>query len=156
VGRIRESTLVSGPVTAFHGYVASTPNRTHYEEIAMKRSINAVRALRRGAVQTAWIAVAATGFACATASADGAVAGDDAPAVVVRYHAIDTDSESGALALYKRIEAAAGRVCGVAGERDLNRLRVARRCQEDAITRAVSSIPSPKLAALLVERRPFG
>jgi UrcA family protein len=122
----------------------------------MKRSMNAAGAIRRSAVQAAWLAVVATGFACATASADGAVAGHDASAVVVRYHDIDTDSEAGALALYKRIEAAAGRVCGVAGERDLHLLRAARRCQEDAVTRAVAAIPSPKLAALVVQRRPAG
>jgi len=123
----------------------------------MKKSTVVERTRTRVALRGALlIAAALTGLAAGpAAAATGSSIGSE-PARVVRYDDLNLDSEAGAKALYARLERAAEQVCPTAGVRDLNRLRALQVCQEEAIARAGAQIASPKLAAILEQRRPLG
>lgn len=73
---------------------------------------------------------------------------DDAPAIVVKYDALSLSTEPGIRALYRRLEAAAHRVCDVESSRDLTSTTVAKNCREAALDRAVRQINNPRLAEI--------
>jgi UrcA family protein len=84
-----------------------------------------------------------------TANAAGAVTPTDgAPSVVVRYDDLNLSSEQGALALYRRLSAAARRVCPRENSRDLGDFTRSRACRSEAVARAVRAVNSPQLVAL--------
>ena len=83
-----------------------------------------------------------------TASAHAEPASVTTSAITVRYSDLDLSSAQGTQVLYKRIVAAANRVCSEAGVRDLKRAAAADACAQQAIARAVEGVHSPRLVAL--------
>jgi UrcA family protein len=106
-------------------------------------------------IAVASLAGALVAFAATPAAADVRV-GDGSRSVVVRYHDLDTNTEVGAESLYRRVVAAARRVCPDTGVRDLNYRRQVDACRQEAISRAIDAVGSPKLAAVLQSRRRVG
>lgn len=91
------------------------------------------------------------------AMADPAVASDkQALQTAVRYSDLDLASSEGAATLYRRIVAAAQRVCPDSGVRDARSTQAIRECRAQAIQRAVDSVGSPQLAAIYIGRHPNG
>lgn len=74
----------------------------------------------------------------------------------VRYSDLDLASSEGATTLYRRIVAAAHRVCPDSGVRDARTAKAIRECREHAIQRAVDSVGNPQLAAVYTGRHPNG
>jgi UrcA family protein len=83
-----------------------------------------------------------------TMSAYAATPVDAAPSVVVRYGDLNLSTEAGNLALYRRIVAAARQVCPDSGPRDLQASAISRACRDAAIARAVTAVPSSRLAEI--------
>jgi UrcA family protein len=81
-------------------------------------------------------------------SAYAATPVDAAPSVVVRYGDLNLSTEAGNLALYRRIVAAARQVCPDSGPRDLQASAISRACRDAAIARAVTAVPSSRLAEI--------
>jgi UrcA family protein len=75
----------------------------------------------------------------------------DVPAVVVSYDPVTLTSTAGTQQLYRRIDAAAQRICDMDGNRELARRVRAEQCRRDAVTRAVRDINDPRLAKLLAD-----
>jgi UrcA family protein len=88
--------------------------------------------------------------------AQAATPAADVPTVVVSYNDLDVSTTDGAQTLYKRIAAAAHKVCPF--EDAIQPLRVAANsaCREAAIERAVSSVHSTQLATVWTERAKRG
>jgi UrcA family protein len=72
----------------------------------------------------------------------------DVPSIVVKYSDQNLATDDGALALYRRLTSAAKRVCPDASTKDLSRLAIAQRCQNEAVARAIRQIDNSRLAAL--------
>ena len=93
------------------------------------------------------------GASCLIATAGVATvraqAASDGPSVVVKYDAGTLASQSGTLALYRRIDRAARQVCGDGPTRDLAALARAQECRKESVARAVRSINDPRLAELM-------
>ena len=89
------------------------------------------------------------GFAGLAAGAAGASpASSDAPALAVRFSADMLATDSGARALYHRLEQAAERVCpGQPTETRIVPVAVVK-CREQAVTAAVNKIHNQRLAAV--------
>jgi UrcA family protein len=83
--------------------------------------------------------------------AQAAAPAADVPTVVVSYSDLDLSTTDGANALYKRISAAAHKVCPF--EDAIQPLQVAanKSCRSAAIARAVSTVNNAKLAAVWTE-----
>jgi UrcA family protein len=75
-----------------------------------------------------------------------------APQVVVRYADLNLDSDAGALALYRRIAVAARRVCPNDHPLELRHAQTVRTCRDQALTRAIAAVGSPRLAAIQADR----
>ena len=88
--------------------------------------------------------------------AAAAVPGEEVPTMVVAYGDLDLGTESGVRALYSRITFAASHVCPFQGAMDPARVTLFKSCRDAAITRAVSEIKSPQLAALRAEHAKRG
>ena len=116
---------------------------------------NIHRTSSRG-LRAALTAIAGCMVAAGAGSAGAATLPSDAPSVVVRYADLDITTQQGANALYRRIAAAAQRVCPDADIRDLDLSSQIRACQKQAIARAVQAISSPLLAALSAENAKRG
>jgi UrcA family protein len=89
------------------------------------------------------------GFAGLAAGAAGASpASSDVPALAVRFSADMLATDSGARALYHRLEQAAERVCP--GQPTETRIvpAVVVKCREQAVTAAVNKIHNQRLAAV--------
>jgi UrcA family protein len=88
--------------------------------------------------------------------AQAATPAADVPTVVVSYNDLDLSSTDGAQTLYKRISAAAHKVCPF--EDTVQPLRVAlnNACREAAIERAVTSVNNAQLATVWTERAKRG
>ena len=71
---------------------------------------------------------------------------DDSPSITVRYSDLDLTTAAGANALYHRIANAASEVCPDPRTRNLGILEARKRCQQDAIARAVQAVNNPQLA----------
>jgi UrcA family protein len=106
--------------------------------------------LGRTAVLAACVLSGSLGVANAT------VPGEDVPTVVVAYSDLDLGTENGAHTLYNRISAAASRVCPFQDAMDPERVAYFKSCRDAAITRAVSEIKSPQLAAVRAEHAKRG
>jgi len=72
----------------------------------------------------------------------------------VAYGDLNLQTEAGARTLYRRLQAAAAGVCGVAEHRDLGRWLDWRQCYQKALMDAVDGIGAPTLLA--VHRRSVG
>jgi UrcA family protein len=72
----------------------------------------------------------------------------DLPKQRVSYADLDISKPAGAKVLYRRIVAAANRVCGFDGSRDMASLRWVQGCTDHAIDNAVRDVDSPALSAL--------
>jgi UrcA family protein len=70
------------------------------------------------------------------------------PTQRVSYADLDISKPAGAKVLYGRIVAAANRVCGFDGSRDLATMRWVQACTSRAIDNAVRDVDSPALSAL--------
>lgn len=104
------------------------------------------------------LAIALGAAAMSAASARDAARQTPAPvrAVTVRYGDLDLSTERGAQALLARITKAAKSVCPQAVDRDLGAFLASRRCEREAIARAVRQVDSPRLAALVPARMRHG
>ena len=98
--------------------------------------------------------------AAATLSCGGPVlaqTSDTVPSVSVKYSDLDMGSRTGAQALLKRIETAAGAVCGGAPDiRQLSQLASFQTCRRSAVARAVVAVDSPMLTAFAHGGAPGG
>ena len=94
------------------------------------------------------LASSIVGFTATAAQADTVVISSDVPAVSVSYSDLNLATEQGAVALYKRIVTAARQVCPADVGPNLRLISQTRHCVNEAVARAVSDIPSPKLAEL--------
>ncbi|HEV7137650.1 MAG TPA: UrcA family protein [Steroidobacteraceae bacterium] len=79
----------------------------------------------------------------AAAQPDGAVY-----QTAVHYSLRDLSSDQGAHALYRRILDAARMVCPAGDSRDLGEFAASRKCQRQAVARAVAQIGNARLAAV--------
>ncbi|MDP9007937.1 MAG: UrcA family protein [Pseudomonadota bacterium] len=70
------------------------------------------------------------------------------PTQRVSYADLDISKPAGAKVLYNRIVAAANRVCGFDGSRDMATMRWVQACTGRAIDKAVKDVDSPALSAL--------
>jgi len=75
--------------------------------------------------------------------------------VNVRYDDIEINTELGNTVLYRRIVSAAVQVCGSPDIRDLDAIAAAKTCKRTAVERAVESMHSQRLAALIVTGDPL-
>jgi UrcA family protein len=82
------------------------------------------------------------------ASLQAGTLANDTPQVVVKYSDLNLATDDGAVALHRRIAAAAREVCPSELGRDLSRLALVHECQQAAIARAVVAIHSERLAAV--------
>ncbi len=89
------------------------------------------------------------GFAAITgfAAANAAPAQDGPPSVVVRYDQKTLGTDAGTDELYRRIVAAAKRVCPDESNRDLSAVSRVAACRQQAVARAIQQIGNPHLAA---------
>jgi UrcA family protein len=93
--------------------------------------------------------------ALSIAEANAAALGQ-APSVVVKYDEQSLSTESGALALYRQLEFAARKVCPDTSGVNLHAIALSRRCQQEALDRAVRQINNPRLAAVYASSRRNG
>jgi UrcA family protein len=78
----------------------------------------------------------------------------DPPQIRIRYAHADLQTDAGALGLYKRIVAAARRVCSADYGRDLQYWEAVRACRVKAVEQAVHRVGSERLAAIHAARTP--
>jgi UrcA family protein len=97
----------------------------------------------RGLIAAAIFSTVASGFSAASIAADTT----DAPQVVVQYQDLDLSNPQGAATLYRRISAAAERVCPHLESYDLSAKSHADACMHKAIANAVAAVNSPALVA---------
>ncbi|HXA36892.1 MAG TPA: UrcA family protein [Steroidobacteraceae bacterium] len=72
----------------------------------------------------------------------------DVPSVVVKYSKESLATDSGAVALYRRIRTAATQVCPNPSLLDLGAQIRAKQCRAEAIARAIQQIDNSRLAAV--------
>jgi UrcA family protein len=87
-----------------------------------------------------WIAGAMLAAVCATAMAN-----DETPQLVVQYTDLRLSNSHDVGVLYRRIERAAATVCGSDNAQYLEAKVAAKKCTDQAVAQAVSSINSPML-----------
>jgi UrcA family protein len=92
------------------------------------------------------------GLAVAGAAGAGTVVGD-VPEIVVQYSTDTLATDSGALALYRRLERAAKQVCPTASDTRIVNEHV-QKCRQEALTAAVNKIHNQRLAALHAAANP--
>jgi UrcA family protein len=92
----------------------------------------------------------------AAGGASAARLDSDAPSVVVKYSAQSLATDDGVYALYRRITAAAKRVCPDPGTHNWNLQAAVDRCRNDAIAGAIRQIDNSRLAALHAARSKNG
>jgi UrcA family protein len=80
-------------------------------------------------------------------SADAADLSSAPSARVVKYADLDLAREAGIAALYGRLRSAAREVCQPLDPHDLASLDAARRCERQAIERAVADVGAPALTS---------
>jgi UrcA family protein len=88
-------------------------------------------------------ACVALGMICTAASA-----APDAPTTTVRYGDLNLATDAGTMALYRRLRAAAHRVCDADGTRELKQLMLARSCYEHALSEAVGTLHNERLSSI--------
>ncbi len=87
-----------------------------------------------------------------TVAAHAAPPAHTEPQALVRYADLDLGTEGGVAKLYQRIARAASRVCPGSESRELQRAKLARACQTEAIERAVAAVGNTRLAAVQASR----
>jgi UrcA family protein len=93
----------------------------------------------------------------AAGGASAARLDSEAPSVVVKYSEQSLATDDGVYALYRRITAAAKRVCpDAAGTHNWNLQAAVDRCRNDAIAGAIRQIDNSRLAALHAARSKNG
>jgi UrcA family protein len=85
-------------------------------------------------------------------AADAVTSADSPPSLVIKYNTLDLSNEQGAVALYRRIAAAAQQVCPPENLHDLGALARSHACQAKAIARAVRAVDNPWLATVQTTR----
>lgn len=101
---------------------------------------------------------ALTGAAAALISMAGlapalyAAPSGEASRVVIKYDADQAATQSGALALYNRLDSAAHQVCPTEDSLQPQRARQARQCQREALDRAVTQIHTRRLVEIATAR----
>jgi UrcA family protein len=75
----------------------------------------------------------------------------DVPSIVVQYSSDTLATDTGTRALYRRLAKAAEQVCPSSGDTRLVNGEVLK-CRQEALTAAVSKVPSRRLAALHASR----
>lgn len=98
----------------------------------------------RARVVAAAIGLAALGAAAAQVSASEL----QGPDVVVHYGDLNLGTRAGAETLYSRIQLAAAQVCRRSDSSELLIRAAAVRCQNELVSRTVTSLRSPQLAAV--------
>jgi UrcA family protein len=101
--------------------------------------------LRVAALAAGIVAASVAGVSAAATSAT------DAPSVIVHYADLDLATPQGAQTLYRRIAAAARKVCPNTDQRDLAAVAQNRNCREQAIAGAVRDVDRPLLASVYAE-----
>jgi UrcA family protein len=81
-------------------------------------------------------------------AASAATPNSDVPSLVVHYTEQSLATDGGVDQLYRRIAAAAAKVCPDASIRDLGAMRQVEQCRNAAIARAIHQIDNSRLAAL--------
>jgi len=71
---------------------------------------------------------------------------------MVRYTDLDLSHGAGAAVLYSRITTAAASVCGAGDARQLAALSAVKRCQQQAISRAVADVDAPMLTSYYLSK----
>lgn len=96
------------------------------------------------------VTLAALSASLVMAGAAHASPANDAPSVRIAYGDLNLTSDAGTQALYGRIVSAAREVCDAqqVDNRDLHAVALERRCENQAIAAAVSSVHSARLATL--------
>jgi UrcA family protein len=121
-----------------------------FGESAMTRSSSAFllhRASER--VSAGAAAVALTVLTLLTVDARAAAPVSDPPSITVSYSDVAFGNTAGAAEVYRKLRAAARKVCGVSnGNKDLDVIVAARECYEEALADAVRKIDRPTLTAL--------
>jgi UrcA family protein len=80
----------------------------------------------------------------------------DVPSIVVKYSDQSLASDAGVTDLYRRITAAARKVCPTASIRDLVGIRLSEQCRDQAVARAIHKVDNSRLAALYATRSKNG
>jgi len=93
-------------------------------------------------------AVALAVLAATSGAALAAARGEPGQSYVVRYGDLHPERPADAAKLLRRVEYAAGQVCGTESAPDLSRRAVYRHCRTDAIARAVREANLPMVTAL--------
>jgi UrcA family protein len=106
-------------------------------------------------VKTLAIALAALTAAAAFVQTAAAEPGRGTEvAVRVSYADLDISSEAGVKTLMRRIDRAAGVICGSASpSRPISLARIARTCQRAVVADALTQVGEPRLTAMLDLRR---
>ena len=104
---------------------------------------------------TLMLAAGAATLLVGAANIASAASVDEVRSVSVRYDDILVNTELGDTVLYRRIVSAAVQVCGSPDIRDLDAMAATKTCRRIAVERAVESVPSQRLAALIVTGDPL-
>jgi UrcA family protein len=122
--------------------------------LASKLSAHAARAGLTAAI----VLLGSASFTATSAAAPGvvpdAVVPDvdaspaNGPKVVVHFGDLNLGTDAGALALYRRIVAAAAQVCPAWDPNNLGSIGAGAACRKTVIAHAVAAIPSERLAAV--------
>jgi|SRR5271163_855264 len=88
------------------------------------------------------------GYGTAALSGTAAAADKAPPSEVVRYSDLNISDPAGARVLYRRIQAAAGRVCQFDAAVDLHFMGVQKACYRHAIDEAVKHVDSAALSQI--------
>ncbi len=101
-------------------------------------------------------AVLGLNFAAAGTASAQQQAPDLIPRVTVKFALREFATDAGALAVYRRIEAAARQVCPAQSIGSLIESSASRECERAAVARAVAQISEPRLAAIAARRAARG
>jgi len=110
----------------------------------------------RAAGSRARVALLLLGSLAGVMAAGAATIDSDVPSVVVKYSDLTLATDNGVNQLYRRITAAAKRVCPDYPLRDLGAQRQVEHCRNQAIAKAIQQIDNPRLAALYAVRSKNG
>lgn len=107
---------------------------------------------RLGHKQLAVALLAATTIIPAIATARVADQNADSSSITVSYADLNITTNEGVAVLYRRLQSASRQVCGsYSGRTSVQEATMIRRCFDEALTNAVASTGSTKLAAMHTE-----
>jgi UrcA family protein len=99
----------------------------------------------KNTVRMTWAILAAVSTTMLADVTQAAGSGDIFPKQVVTYKDLNLNSKEGTQVLYRRIQAAANKVCGEVDARNLYGTSVKKACVDRAIAQAVAAVNSPML-----------